>query len=384
MSRSGLISLCFADDVLVFCSGSPQSALQAGRQNILDILGFPEGSLPLKYLGVPLVSSRLKIADCQGLIGKLEGRLAGWGHLNFSFAGRVQLIKSTILVERLFGRGYAKVAWRDVCAPKSVGGLGIRRILHVNQALMLKHVWRILQDDTQSIWVQWVKVHRLRNQTLWVCQSRAASWCWRKLLKLCTLLLPGLEFRVGDGRKFRLWTDHWHPRGPLILSFPRGPGITGLPTDAFLASVIRHGQWCWPSESDFDIQEIVSGLPCLYSQQSDSIVWKLPPRLSTLDRPWVSRQDGGLVWVGSRTFCGLVGNGEADFIHEASRAMLAALVYSIWRERNNRLFLDTANSADAVAMMAIEDIRCCIVSVELKPSIQLFALYRNWKIPWEC
>ncbi|KAL0292825.1 UNVERIFIED_CONTAM: hypothetical protein Sradi_6969900 [Sesamum radiatum] len=281
----GLISLCFADDVLVFCSGSPQSAriiqsvltefaalsglrpnptksqvilsraVQAGRQNILDILGFPEGSLPLKYLGVPLVSSRLKIADCQGLIGKLEGRLAGWGHLNFSFAGRVQLIKSVLsslhtywasvfilpkaviaeiekrirqfLWKGSSGRGYAKVAWRDVCAPKSVGGLGIRRILHVNQALMLKHVWRILQDDTQSIWVQWVKVHRLRNQTLWVCQSRAASWCWRKLLKLCTLLLPGLEFRVGDGRKFRLWTDHWHPRGPLILSFRGGRGLRG-------------------------------------------------------------------------------------------------------------------------------------------------------------
>ncbi|KAL0457638.1 UNVERIFIED_CONTAM: putative ribonuclease H protein [Sesamum latifolium] len=76
------------------------------------------------------------------------------------------------------GRGYAKVSWLRICSPKTEGGLGIRRVLHLNQALMLKQVWRILQEDEQSIWVQWVLTYRLRTQTM-----------------------------IGDGRKFKLWTD---------------------------------------------------------------------------------------------------------------------------------------------------------------------------------
>ncbi|KAL0386463.1 UNVERIFIED_CONTAM: hypothetical protein Slati_4601600, partial [Sesamum latifolium] len=81
------------------------------------------------------------------------------------------------------GIGYAKVSWVQVCKPKKEGGLGIHRVLHMNQALMLKHVWRILQEDPRSIWVAWVLKHRLRNQTIWTYNSASASWCWRKLIK---------------------------------------------------------------------------------------------------------------------------------------------------------------------------------------------------------
>ncbi|KAL0292021.1 UNVERIFIED_CONTAM: hypothetical protein Sangu_3258700 [Sesamum angustifolium] len=103
----GLINLCFADDVLLFCKAHLPSimvitdtlnefaalsglkvnpaksqiifsrAVQQERQQILDYLGFQEGSLPVKYLGIPLTSSRLTIADCRPLIDKVDatGRL---------------------------------------------------------------------------------------------------------------------------------------------------------------------------------------------------------------------------------------------------------------------------------------------------------------------
>ncbi|KAL0455338.1 UNVERIFIED_CONTAM: hypothetical protein Slati_0873000 [Sesamum latifolium] len=71
-------------------------AVQRERQSILDLMGFQEGSLPIKYLGVPLVSSRLSVADCQPLLDKINMRLAGWNHLNLSLAGHTQLIKSVL------------------------------------------------------------------------------------------------------------------------------------------------------------------------------------------------------------------------------------------------------------------------------------------------
>ncbi|KAL0284382.1 UNVERIFIED_CONTAM: hypothetical protein Sradi_7200000 [Sesamum radiatum] len=200
-----ILNLCFADDVLIFCAGTPNSvriiksvltefaelsglhvnpgkstiilskSVQRERQRILDIIGFQEGSLPIKYLGLPLTSSRLKVADCQPLIDRLSSRLAGWNHLNLSLAGRTQLIKSVLnslhtywasvfvlpksIIKLIEGKmrsflwtgsnrsGHAKVSWAQVCKPTEEGGLGIRSVLLMNQALILKQVWRILQED---------------------------------------------------------------------------------------------------------------------------------------------------------------------------------------------------------------------------------------------
>ncbi|KAL0292188.1 UNVERIFIED_CONTAM: Retrovirus-related Pol polyprotein from type-2 retrotransposable element R2DM [Sesamum radiatum] len=235
----GIVNLSFADDILIFCAGNLESvrmikhtlaefaemsglhvnpnkstiilskAVRSERRAILDLMGFPEAVLPIKYLGVPLIASRLTVADCQPLIDRFNNRLAGWGHLLLSFAGRLQLIKSVLsslhmywssvfilpkavikVIERrmrdflwkgVSGTGYAKVSWLQVCKSKEEGGLGIRRVLFMNQALMLRHIWRILQRDPRSIWVAWVLRYRLRNQTLWTSSVTTAPWCWRKI-----------------------------------------------------------------------------------------------------------------------------------------------------------------------------------------------------------
>nr|GEW10125.1 RNA-directed DNA polymerase, eukaryota, reverse transcriptase zinc-binding domain protein [Tanacetum cinerariifolium] len=75
------------------------------------ILPFDEVHLPVKYLGVPLVSSRLVFRDCKELIEKVECRLNDWKNKSLSIAGGL-------------GRGKAKVAWDVVCLPKDEGGLG--------------------------------------------------------------------------------------------------------------------------------------------------------------------------------------------------------------------------------------------------------------------
>ena len=40
-------------------------------------------------------------------------------------------------------RGKAKVAWKDVCRPKSQGGIGLRLVSDWNLALMIKNLWNI-------------------------------------------------------------------------------------------------------------------------------------------------------------------------------------------------------------------------------------------------
>ena len=121
-----VFQLGFADDLLLFCRADLDSVrvLKVGldrfaewsglRLNIqkshiiisrsanerkgqlLSLLGFQEGHLPMRYLGLPLISSRLTISDCQPLLSKIDARIAGWEGMSLSYAGRVQIIKSVL------------------------------------------------------------------------------------------------------------------------------------------------------------------------------------------------------------------------------------------------------------------------------------------------
>ncbi|KAL0295882.1 UNVERIFIED_CONTAM: Retrovirus-related Pol polyprotein from type-2 retrotransposable element R2DM, partial [Sesamum calycinum] len=494
-----ILSLCFADDVLLFCKAHIPSVQiiisksgQNEKQQILNLLGFQEGSLPVKYLGVPLTSSRLTLADCSPLIHKVDCRLSGWSHLNLSFAGRALLIKSVLstlhnywasvfilpkgiikLLEsklRKFlwqgstGKGYAKVAWDLICKPKEEGGLDFRSIETVNRALMLKHLWRLVKNDGSSIWVDWITHFRLKKSTLWTFDSKAGSWGWKKMIKLRFLLKNALHYKVGNGNTFSLWQDIWHERGPLCLTYPNGPTITGLPLDSLINCVLQQDRWNWPSTTNVEINDIISRLPQTYPNEEDTIIWrnasgrfsiqaiveiiqphspkvswylllqgkyKIPrhrfilwlailEKLSTMDKPWSSHTatgclfcDGMFAETHDHLFfnCGYTRRCLAliqrkirfqwpytewqkgirwaskkwrgtHLVNAASRAVLAALVYHLWLERNKRKFNATASSAESIAARILEEVRMRILSEDFIPSLQSRSLYRIWKIAW--
>ena len=125
--RTKFSHLCFADDLMIFSKGDVKSirmirtvltkfqdlsglypnpnksdiflsgALNAEREQIICILGFIEGELPMKYLGVPLLSSRLKVVYCKGLVDRITSKVRHWTCRTLSYAGWVQLINSVLL-----------------------------------------------------------------------------------------------------------------------------------------------------------------------------------------------------------------------------------------------------------------------------------------------
>ncbi|KAK1420027.1 hypothetical protein QVD17_29540 [Tagetes erecta] len=130
--KLGIISLCFADDLLMYFHGDSQSiklikesldefssvsglvpnllkstiyfsnVLPFTKKIILNLLPFKEGKLPVRYLGIPLLSKRLYTKDCDLLILKVKKRVNDWKNKYLSFAGRLQLINSVLSSMEVF------------------------------------------------------------------------------------------------------------------------------------------------------------------------------------------------------------------------------------------------------------------------------------------
>ncbi|XP_042041211.1 uncharacterized protein LOC121786644 [Salvia splendens] len=237
--QTGITHLAFADDLLLFgrgdlismqiladtmeefyaCSGlginrGKSNMFIAGtnkvpKETLLQVFGFPEGSLPIKYLGIPLASKRLVSSDYGQLIDKLSDKIKKWPSKTLSFVGRLELITSVVkgveaywlqafpipwtIIEKLigiartflWGKKYGQVAWDDVCKPKKVGGLGVRNLKAWNSALHAKTLWSI-HSKKDSLWIRWIHAEYIRNNSIWdwTVHKKNDSMLIKKLLSI--------------------------------------------------------------------------------------------------------------------------------------------------------------------------------------------------------
>lgn len=215
-----LSHLCFADDLLVFTDGTKRSIEEALRvfkefescsglkislekstiytagisestkNDILATFPFSTGSLPVRYLGLPLLTKCMTVNDYLPLVEKVRKRMSSWTGRLLSHAWRLQLIKSVITslgnfwmaafrlpgscikeIERLCSAFLwsgpdlktteAKVSWKDICYPKEEGGLGMRSLKELNKIYGLKLIWRLTAET--SLWVRWVQCYLIRQ-----------------------------------------------------------------------------------------------------------------------------------------------------------------------------------------------------------------------------
>jgi len=61
-----------------------------------DFLNCSQGSLPFKYLGLPVGANPRSLATWEPLVNLLTGKLNSWGHKYISFGGRIVLLNSVL------------------------------------------------------------------------------------------------------------------------------------------------------------------------------------------------------------------------------------------------------------------------------------------------
>ncbi|PNX74719.1 ribonuclease H, partial [Trifolium pratense] len=160
----------------IFFGGVDQST----KDDIKKITHFDEGTLPFRYLGIPMTSKKLAIHNETGLIDKIVGSITHWSSKLLSYTGRIQLLNSVIfdmtnywlqclplpkgVIKKINSICHtflwtgsieksrkAPVAWKFFCQPKRNGGLNIIDLEVWNRITLLKLLWN-LSGKSDSLW----------------------------------------------------------------------------------------------------------------------------------------------------------------------------------------------------------------------------------------
>jgi hypothetical protein len=232
------------------------------------------GSIPFKYLGLPVGANPRKASTWEPLVQSLRKRLGGWTNRFVSLGGRITLLNSVLnaipifylsfikipvkvwksikRIQREFlwgGRGGRRkinwVKWELVCQPKRSGGLGVRDIRAVNISLLAKWRWRLLTKEN-SLWQQ-VIIGKYGDSVLGRvemgedCKPWFSSSWWRDICSIGINLdrnwfSLGVAKNLGNGGSTRFWEDIWVGEVSLQQRFPQ-LFLISVQQDTTIASV---------------------------------------------------------------------------------------------------------------------------------------------------
>ena len=169
----------------------------------------------------------------------------------------------------------SKIAWEDICRPKTEGGLGLRSLQDINKVTCLKLLWRLLTNRT-SLWVQWIQTNLLKNESIWSLKEddKRGSWMWRKILKFRGIARQLCKVDVNNGAATSFWFDNWSPMGCLMdVIGPRGQIDMGIgKNETILTAWTKRRRRQHPSQT---LQRIEHNLISLNRRENaDVLLWK--------------------------------------------------------------------------------------------------------------
>nr|GEU59262.1 hypothetical protein [Tanacetum cinerariifolium] len=371
-SKLEIVNLCFADDLFLFAHGDTSSTkvimkaldefknvsgltpslpkskayfcnvLNHVKLSILQILPFEEDRLPVKYLGVPLVSSGLIIRDCKELIEKVQNRVDNWKNKSLYIVVRAEKVKPKL-------RGMLFV-FRE---RKAVLG-GFNHATTLSEVIVDGHfiwpnAWHSSFPDLNSIVVPILRIGvrdkpKLRNldgvfkpfsvSAVWhVIRPRGDVVLWYHCVWF-TGYIPRHAFNMWLIMKRRLKTQDMLRAWDNVDTTKVSCALCELQADSHDHLFFE----CLFSTQVWHKVRVMAGLPSA-NPLMDSIIHDI--------LPFANRKN-------SKSVC--------------SKLVLAASAYFIWQERNNRLFRNERRSVDQVVECILNSMRLKLVSCRWKKS----------------
>nr|GEW49452.1 hypothetical protein [Tanacetum cinerariifolium] len=126
-----------------------------------------------------------------------------------------KVLKGYLLCNDEISKGKAKVAWKNVCKPKSKG---------------------------DSMWVDWIKVMRLKGKCIWTIKHDLNASCgWNQMLDLRDKMRKHVEYKIKDGTSIFLWHDKWLGDSSLCDLIPNEVLQRSNMNDVKIRDMVRNG-----------------------------------------------------------------------------------------------------------------------------------------------
>ncbi|GFY91496.1 hypothetical protein Acr_07g0016920 [Actinidia rufa] len=334
--------LAFADDLILFSRGDVDSESQGKTLRVSSLYQVLlwQGRLPFRYLGLPVSSTKLTIAQFQPFTDRISGHLNTWTSLKLSYAGRCELISSVLqgvecfwlaslpiptgIRERLIrmcrnflwgGKCFVSkkplVAWDSICLPKMEGE-------HLDMGIHWEET-RFSNDETNALYPRY-KIFAMEG-SMQAVSNRMGQW-------------------VLEGRfRSKLAYEFFRPRREII-TWPKMVWSSCL--------MPKHSFILWLGLKDRlltrdKIQEFSEDKSCPLCTNLDESVDHLFFQCNVAKQVWLCVKQ----WLGiSRSMSTL--KAAAKWIFKEARGTgiqakakkigLACAVYYIWEARNERIF----------------------------------------------
>ncbi|KAI3450765.1 hypothetical protein Pfo_007430 [Paulownia fortunei] len=198
---------------------------------IQELTNIPRGSMPFRYLGIPLAAEKLKVMHYAPFIDKIAALINAWTCNSLSYAGRAELIRTVLqgvecfwlsilpipatVISRitrlcrlfLWGSRNAPIAWKEVSLPRDEGGLGFRDLRCWNLALWTKLLWNI-HAKKDTLWVRWINSFFLNGKSIWGWNPRKGdSPLFKKIAEICNILIQINGTEQQAVRQITEWTE---------------------------------------------------------------------------------------------------------------------------------------------------------------------------------
>ncbi|KAJ3676152.1 hypothetical protein LUZ60_003564 [Juncus effusus] len=188
----------------------------------------------------------------------MQDRVDSWRSKLLSYGGRNTLIKANLgalpvyfmqafklpkwvikqlnrVIRSFFWKGESSclggkclVKWSRACLPKKHGGLGIADLASQNKALLLKWIWK-LDNDKDGLWAQMVNLTQGISDSIMLGQlSHSSSSFFLNDLSSSILPIYNASTTLDDLSSRVMW--RWNPNGIFssksAYAFIRNPGLT--------------------------------------------------------------------------------------------------------------------------------------------------------------
>jgi ribonuclease HI len=291
-----------ASKTAIFFSKNTPSA---EKETIVEFAGISATNRYDRYLGLPALVGRSRTKAFRSIVEKVKKRLQDWKLRFLSQAGKeilvkavVQAIPSYCMSVFLFPKtlsleinslmqgfwwGHKErdrripwMSWSKMGMSKTLGGMGFRDLTCFNKALLAKQVWR-MWSTPNSLIARIMKYKYFPECSILEASIRdKPSFAWRSIQSACELLKEGLVWRIGNGKKAKVWQDKWVPKSSTgkVFSAPRILDQNATVCELFDASGRSWNQFLLDQLFSVEEGRNIRTIPISLSNQEDRLIWR--------------------------------------------------------------------------------------------------------------